>query len=79
MDTLSPEKNQPSVSSSLRLRQLAVCIHRLGPRPLFELLVELDADLATLETFADLDKYPRDFLAAIGATNFPPINFAVAK
>ena len=76
MDTLSPEKNQSFVSC--RRRQLAVRIHRLGPRPLFELLVELDADLATLETFANLDKYPPAFLKAVGADTWPAEIFEVA-
>lgn len=51
-----------------RLRRVAVLIHGLGPRPLYELLAELDAgaDLDdALERYARLDRH-RDFIAAAG-------------
>ena len=61
-DTLIPRE---------RLRHLARRIHRLGERPLYELLAELSAgaDLSTtLERYARL---PADFIAAFGGDALP--------
>jgi hypothetical protein len=57
---------------NVRLRQLARRLHALGPRPLYELLRELDAgaDLGErLERYAGL---PADFIAAWGGDVMPP-------
>ena len=65
-------RNQFS-SHKMRLRHLAGCIHHLGPRPLFELLVELDhgAELrSTLERYAAL---PAEFIHALDADKLPPL------
>jgi hypothetical protein len=55
-----------------RLRHLARLIHALGPRPLFELLRQLDggAELhPTLEAYARL---PANFIAAYGGDRLMP-------
>jgi hypothetical protein len=57
-----------------RLQHLAGQIHSLGPRPLFELLCELDngADLgAVLERYARLAPLT-DFIADLGGDRLPP-------
>lgn len=60
--------------NAARLRLLASRIHQLGPRPLFELLRELDggAELnATLERYGRL--YPlADFIAALDGDQLQP-------
>jgi hypothetical protein len=55
-----------------RLRHLAERLHALGPRPLFEFLVEVaaGADLVDrLERYADLDP---DVVHRLGADRMPP-------
>jgi hypothetical protein len=55
-----------------RLRHLASRLHPLGPRPLFELLVEIDrgADLhSRLEAYARID---RRVLRTLGGDKLPP-------
>jgi hypothetical protein len=57
----------------IRLRFLAGKVHGLGPRPLFEMLRELDAgaDLhLTLEAYARL---PAAFIAAHGGDQLMPL------
>jgi hypothetical protein len=57
-----PDKQQRRI----RLRRLAAQIHVLGPRPLLELLLELDRGaplMATLERYARL---PAEFIHAFG-------------
>lgn len=54
-----------------RLRQLAAHLHRLGPRPVFELLREVDAGadlLERLERYAELDT---GTVHALGASELP--------
>lgn len=54
-----------------RLRLLAAKIHRLGPRPLYELLVELQAGaplVPRLERYAEL---PADFIRSHGGDRLP--------
>jgi hypothetical protein len=66
-----------SPSTTARLRLLAARLHRLGERPLFELLRELDAgaDLwARLERYARLDP---DIVRYLGADQLPPPLFVV--
>ena len=61
----------------VRLRYLAGCIHGLGPRPLYELLRQLDAgaDLhPTLEAYARL---PAEFIAAHGGDRLMPLRAVV--
>jgi hypothetical protein len=56
-----------------RLRQLAGRIHALGPRPLYELLRELDAGAElgpALEAYADLHGCI-DFICALGGDRLP--------
>ena len=56
-----------------RLRCLAEDIHSLGPRPLFELLVELDADAQlgpALERYAKLHGLAH-FIAACDGDRLP--------
>jgi hypothetical protein len=57
-----------------RRQSLCARIHDLGPRVLFELVVEIEkygvADLdRRVERYADLDP---ELLAAVGADRFPP-------
>jgi len=56
-----------------RLRRLAECIHNLGPRPLFEMLRELDAGAElgpTLEVYAELQARI-DFIRELGGDRLP--------
>jgi hypothetical protein len=65
-------------SADLRLRRLAAALHRLGERPLYEFLreVEAGADVrARLEVYAQL---PIGFVRANGGDRFPPVAYAVA-
>lgn len=58
---------------SARIRHLAARIHPLGPRPLAELLIELDrgADLMPrLEAYARIDG---NFIRALGGDQFPQL------
>jgi len=60
-----------------RLQLLAGRIHDLGPRPLFEMLRELDqgADLAeTIERYARL---PGDFIRQHGGAELPPLRVII--
>jgi hypothetical protein len=69
--TLPDQERRAIQMSPPRLRRVAGQIHALGPRPLFELLCELDqgADLgATLERYARL---PRDFIRQHGGAELP--------
>jgi hypothetical protein len=57
-----------------RLKRLAAIIHRLGPRPLFELLREVEAGsdlLRTLERYAKLGPLT-DFIVHLGGDQLPP-------
>lgn len=59
-------------NSRLRLQQLSVRLHALGPKPLFHFLAELErgADLRTsLETYASL---LADLIRAFGGDQFTP-------
>jgi hypothetical protein len=57
-----------------RLKRLAATIHRLGPRPLFELLREVEAGsdlLRTLERYARLEPLT-DFIVHLKGDQLPP-------
>jgi hypothetical protein len=59
---------------AVRLRRLAAQIHRLGPRPLFELFREIDAgsDLPqALERYAKLEPLT-DLITLLGGDQLPP-------
>ena len=61
----------------VRLRYLAARIHGLGPRPLYELLRQLDAGAElhpTLEAYARL---PAKFIAAHGGDRLMPLRAVV--
>jgi hypothetical protein len=61
-----------TAQKTARLQHLAAKVHALGPRPLFEILRELEdgADLmARLERYAMLSP---DIVAALGANRMPP-------
>jgi hypothetical protein len=62
----------------LRLRRLASSLHRLGERPLYEFLreVEAGADVrARLEIYAAL---PAGFIRENGGDQFQPVAYAIA-
>jgi len=60
-------------SVALRLHHLAGCIHRLGPRPLYELMREVvalsSAAFDRLEAYAGIDP---DILDHFGGRDLPP-------
>lgn len=63
--------------ADLRLRRLASALHRLGERPLYEFLREIEAgaDIRTsLEAYAAL---PANFIRANGGDKFLPVAFGV--
>ena len=67
-----------TIVADLRLRQLVVHLHELGPRPLGEFLQELAgkddeaavAIIANLERYATLDA---GVVEAVGGREFPPV------
>jgi hypothetical protein len=64
--------------ADLRLRRLASTLHRLGERPLYEFLREVEdgADMrARLEVYAAL---PAGFIRENGGDQFQPVAYAVA-
>ena len=62
-----------------RYRRAVERVHRLGPRVTGELLTDAQVPLARVETFAALDRFPREFLTGIGADGWAPALFAVAS
>ncbi len=54
-----------------RLRFLAGRIHRLGPRPLFELLNELAAGADVVERLERYAALPADFIREHGGSELP--------
>ena len=59
---------------AVRLRRLAAQIHQLGPRPLFELLREIDAGsdlLQVLERYAKLEPLT-EFITHLGGDQLSP-------
>jgi len=63
--------------ADLRLRRLAVALHELGPRPIYEFLREIEAGAdvrARLEAYARL---PAGFVRANGGDKFLPISFGM--
>jgi hypothetical protein len=68
-----PNRQPQAPASIARLRYLAGRIHALGPRPLYELLRQLDAGAElhpTLEAYARL---PAKFIAAHGGDRLMPL------
>jgi hypothetical protein len=64
-------------SVALRLRHLAGRIHKLGPRPLFELLCEVASDdraMSRLERYAAL---PAGFIRSHGGDQFQSNIFVI--
>jgi hypothetical protein len=56
--TATPANNSQALRASPRFRRLVEHLHRLGPRPVCELLIEVSAGrdlLDRLEVYADLD------------------------
>ena len=73
MDTPHVPENQYFISA--KFRRAAARVHRIGPRAVTELLAEAGVPIALIEKYAALDEYPRAFLEAAGAINFPPTVF----
>jgi hypothetical protein len=64
-------------SIALRVRALAIRIHDLGPRPLFELMCELagGADpLSRLEAYGALDPHT---VSVLGGSEMPPTLYRI--
>jgi hypothetical protein len=62
-----------------RMRRLARRLHGLGPRPLYEFLVELDAGaplLERLEKYAALDG---DFIRTLNGDHLPVVRLAARR
>jgi hypothetical protein len=60
-------------SLALRLRCLAGRIHKLGERPLFELMCELSGSSATVARFESYAALDARFIAAHGGRDLPNI------
>ena len=73
MSTSHTSENQHFISA--RFRRAAARVHRIGPRAVTELLAEAGVSLDLIQKYAALDEYPRAFLEAAGAINFPPTVF----
>jgi hypothetical protein len=59
-------------SIATRLRHLAGRVHRLGPRPLFELMCELAGGADPITQFENYAKLDADFIRAMGGDVMPP-------
>ncbi len=77
--TTSAAAAQALTVNAVRFRGTVERIHALGPRVLGELLLEAGADLAQVERFADLDRFPPTFLNAIGVNAWPVSIFLVSS
>jgi hypothetical protein len=67
-------RTAPEHNTDARLRYLAAQIHKLGPRPFFELLREIRAGadvLRTLENYARLAPLA-GFIASLNGDRLPP-------
>jgi hypothetical protein len=70
-----PSQGAPPVLPRERLAHLARKIHRLGERPLFELLRDLEDGaefVPTLERYAEVERYA-DFIRGLGSDRLPPV------
>jgi hypothetical protein len=56
-----------------RLRYLAKKIHKLGERPLYELLLELSSGAPLHERLERYAALPADFIVALGGDRLPPL------
>jgi hypothetical protein len=59
-------------STDLRLRTLAMRVHALGPKPLYELARELMGGADPLVTFERYGGLPAEFIRAYRGDQFPP-------
>lgn len=57
-----------------RLRYLARKIHKLGERPLYELLLELSSGAPLYDRLERYAALPADFIAANGGDRLPPLH-----
>jgi hypothetical protein len=64
---------QAALTPHERLAYLARKIHRLGERPLYELLLELSSGAPLLERLECYVALPADFIAALGGDRLPPL------
>jgi hypothetical protein len=62
-----------------RLRLLAARIHRLGPRPLYEVLVELQAGAPLVPRLERYALLPGDFISALGGDQLPRPRIVAAR
>jgi hypothetical protein len=72
-DRIVPTSATLASSTAIRLRHLANHLHRLGPRPVFEILAEALQGaplIERLERYAQLDP---DLVHALGADVLPPV------
>jgi hypothetical protein len=56
----------------LRFRRLTERLHRLGPRPLGELLIEVAAGDDLLDTLERNTRHSPKFVRYVGARDWPP-------
>jgi hypothetical protein len=57
---------------SLHLHYLARRLHKLGPKPLFHSLTDIEAGKAYRASLAEYAALPRDFIVALDDDQFPP-------
>jgi hypothetical protein len=65
--------------ADLRLRRLASALHRLGERPLYEFLREIEAGTDIRDRLEVYARLPAGFVRANGGDKFPPAVFAVNR
>jgi hypothetical protein len=56
-----------------RLAHLARAVHQLGPRPLYELFVELNQGASFQDRVERYAALPADFIKQLGADRLPPV------
>jgi hypothetical protein len=61
----------------LHLHYLARRLHKLGPKPLFHFLTDIEAGKAFRASLEEYAALPRDFIVALGGDQLPPALHAV--
>lgn len=72
--------NNPKTTADqarLHLHYLACRLHKLGPKPLFHFLTDIEAGKPFRASLGEYAALPRDFIAALCGYQFPPALNAV--
>ena len=67
------------IAAELRRQRAAEHLHGLGPRPVLEALVEVEAGADLDSVLADFARLDPEVVTALGGDKFPPSIFAVGS